>query len=71
MLERLRGTPGVDSAAVATILPFGDYTMGAVVQREGRRLKNEDPDAKGKIVQVIEYVVGGNYCCSASCWAGA
>ncbi|MFA5907220.1 MAG: ABC transporter permease [Vicinamibacterales bacterium] len=61
VLERLRGTPWVDSAAVATVLPFGDYTMGAVVQREGRRLKNEDPDAKGKIVQVIEYVVGADY----------
>jgi hypothetical protein len=43
------------------VLPFGDYTMGAAVQREGPRLKNEDPGARGKIVHVLEYVVTSDY----------
>jgi putative ABC transport system permease protein len=35
--------------------------MGAAVQREGPRLKNEDPEARGKIVHVLEYVVTADY----------
>ncbi len=49
--------PGIDAASAATVLPFGDYSMGAVVQREGPRLKNEDPEAKGKISHALEYVI--------------
>ena len=61
ILERLRSTPGIDAASAATVLPFGDYSMGAVVQREGPRLKNEDPEAKGKISHVLEYVITADY----------
>ena len=61
VLERLRATPGIEVASAATVLPFGDYSMGAVVQREGPRLKNEDPEAKGKISHVLEYVITADY----------
>jgi len=61
VLERLRATPGVEAAAASTIVPFGDYTIGATVQREGPRLKNEDPNAGGKTASVLEYVVTSDY----------
>ena len=35
VLERLRSTPGIDAVAAASVLPFGDYSFGSVVQREG------------------------------------
>jgi predicted permease len=61
VLAQLRSTPGIEAAAAATVLPFGDYTIGAVVQREGPRLKNEDPNARGKIAQTLEYVITADY----------
>jgi predicted permease len=61
VLERLRSTPGIEAASASTVVPFGDYTMGAAVQREGRRLKNEEPEARGKIVHVLEYVITADY----------
>ena len=61
VLEQLRSTAGIEAVAAATVLPFGDYTMGAAVQREGPRLKNEDPEARGKIVHVLEYVITSDY----------
>ena len=61
VLERLRGTAGIEIAAAASVLPFGDYTMGAAVQREGRRLKNEEPEARGKLVHALEYVITSDY----------
>ena len=36
LLERLRSTPGIDAASTSSVIPFGDYTMAALVQREGR-----------------------------------
>jgi hypothetical protein len=35
--------------------------MGAAVQREGPRLTNEDPNAGGKILHVLEYVTAADY----------
>ncbi|MEO8681047.1 MAG: ABC transporter permease [Vicinamibacterales bacterium] len=61
VLERLRGTPGIDAAATASVLPFGDVTIGSSVQREGPRLKREDPDAKGKLAEALQYVVSADY----------
>jgi predicted permease len=61
VLERLRATPGIDSVAAASVLPFGEYTFGAAVQREGPRLKNEDPDARGKLSHVLSYTVTSDY----------
>src|SRR5262249_60222964 len=56
-LEKLRSTPGIESVAEASVLPFGDYSFGAAVQREGRRLKNEDPEAAGRLLHVHTYTV--------------
>jgi predicted permease len=61
LLERLRSTPGIASVAEASVLPFGDYSFGAAVQREGPRLKNEDPEAAGKIVHAQYYTVTSDY----------
>ena len=61
ILERLRSTPGIASVAEATALPFGDYSFGAAVQREGPRLKNEAPEAAGKIVHAQYYTVTADY----------
>ena len=61
VLERLRSTPGIESVAAASVLPFGDYSFGSAVQREGPRLKNEDPDAASKIVHAQTYTVTADY----------
>jgi putative ABC transport system permease protein len=61
LLEKLRSTPGIESVAEASVLPFGDYSFGAAVQREGPRLKNEDPDAAGKLLHVHTYTVTSDY----------
>ena len=61
VLERLRSTPGVEAASASSILPFGDYSTSAAVQREGPRLRNEDPAARGKLVYPQEYTVGADY----------
>jgi predicted permease len=61
VLERLRATPGIEAVAEASVLPFGDYSFGAAVQREGRRLKNEDPDASAKLVHAQYYTVTSDY----------
>ena len=42
-------------------MPFGDYSIGAAVQREGPRLKNEDPEARGKIVHAHTYTITSDY----------
>jgi predicted permease len=61
ILERLRATPGIESVAEASVIPFGDYSFGAAVQREGPRLKNEDPEAAAKIMHVHSYIVTSDY----------
>jgi predicted permease len=61
LLAKLRSTPGIESVAEASVLPFGDYSFGAAVQREGPRLKNEDPEAAGKLLHVQTYTVTADY----------
>jgi predicted permease len=61
VLERLRSTPGIESVAEASVLPFGDYSFGAAVQREGPRLKNEDPEAAGKLLDVQTSTITSEY----------
>jgi predicted permease len=61
VLARLRGTPGIEAASAASILPFGEYSTSTVVQREGPRLRNEDPAARGKLVYPQEYTIGADY----------
>src|SRR5262249_60229893 len=61
LLEKLRSTPCIEAVAEASVLPFGDYSFGAAVQREGRRLKNEDPEAAGRLLHVHTYTVTSDY----------
>ena len=61
VLERLRATAGIASVAAASALPFGDYSFTSPVQREGPRLKNEDPDAAGKLVHAQHYTITADY----------
>jgi len=61
VIERLRSTPGIESVAASSIVPFGDYSITGPVQREGPRLKNEDPDAAGKLVHAHLYTVTSDY----------
>jgi predicted permease len=62
VLERLRATPGIAVVAQASAIPFGDYSFGAAVQREGPRLKDEDPDARaGKLAHVHTYTITSDY----------
>lgn len=61
VLEKLRSTPGIESVAEASAMPFGDYSSGAVVQRGGPRLKTEDPDAASRLLRVRRYTVTGDY----------
>lgn len=61
VLERLRATAGIESVAAASVLPFGDYSFGAAVQREGPRLRNEDPQSTGKLAHVQAYTISSDY----------
>jgi predicted permease len=61
VLERLRSTAGVERAAAATLIPFGDFTVTSLVQREGPRLRYDDPEARGKLVSALEYVISADY----------
>ncbi len=61
ILERLRATPGVELATTTTVVPFGDFSISGLVQRDGPRLKIDDPDARGKLVSAMQYEVGTDY----------
>jgi predicted permease len=61
VLEKLRSTPGIESVAEASVVPFGDYSFGEDVQRGGPRLKNEDPNAAGQLLRVQSYTVTSDY----------
>ena len=50
LLERLRSTPGVEAATVASVIPFGDVSITRRVQAEGPRLRGNEPGASGKLV---------------------
>jgi putative ABC transport system permease protein len=61
VLERVRSIAGIEQAAAGSIIPFGDFTITTLVQREGPRLRVDDPDASGKLVSSLEYVVSADY----------
>ena len=54
-------TPGIESVAAASVVPFGDYSFGATVQREGPRLKSEAPEARRQDRHVLAYTVTSDY----------
>jgi predicted permease len=60
-LERIRSTPGIQAAGVASILPFGEVSFGGLVQRWGPRLRRDDPDATSKLLYAQQYVIGADY----------
>jgi hypothetical protein len=53
VLEKLRSTPGIESVAEASVLPFGDYSFGKDVQHGAPRLKNEDPVTLGAATAIL------------------
>ncbi len=61
VLERVRGLAGIEHASAGSIIPFGDFTVTSMVQRDGPRLRYDDPEARGKLVSALEYVVGADY----------
>ncbi|HET9269813.1 MAG TPA: ADOP family duplicated permease, partial [Vicinamibacterales bacterium] len=61
LLERLRSLPGVDAASSASLIPFGDISIGRMVQADGPRLKRTDPGARDRLVDAQYYVVGADY----------
>lgn len=61
ILERLRAIPGVERATTTSVVPFGDFSISGYVQREGPRLKPDDPDAGGKLLSAMQYEVGTDY----------
>jgi putative ABC transport system permease protein len=61
LLERVRSIPGIEQASAGSIIPFGDFTVTSLVQRDGPRLRVDDPEASGKLVSALEYVVGADY----------
>ena len=61
VLERLRAMPGVEAVATSSVIPFGSVSIGSTVQREGPRLKREDPAAKGKLFDAQKYIISADY----------
>jgi predicted permease len=61
LLQRLRSTAGIGNAAAASLIPFGDFSVTSLVQREGPRLRNDDPESRGRLVSAYEYIVSADY----------
>ena len=76
LLERMRALPGVEAASLASVVPFGDMTMGRRVEKvgtEGNRTPEGTDDAsfsmgrgglpsdRGNAIGVNYYVVGASY----------
>lgn len=47
VLERVRGLPGVESASVASVVPFGDFTEGRAVKRVGDEPRGDAGGGRG------------------------
>jgi predicted permease len=76
VLERVRALPGVQSASLASIVPFGEFTMGRSVEKVGDLTAGSEvgessmsvgggpaaaPRDRGNSVGVNYYVVGAAY----------
>ena len=61
ILEHLRATPGVELVTTTSVVPFGDFSISGLVQRDGPRLNYDDPDARGKLISAMQYEVGTDY----------
>lgn len=60
-VERLRQTPGVTGAAVATLIPFGDVTERATIQRPGAVVRASDPTADTALTLAVAVGVSDGY----------
>ncbi|HET9368650.1 MAG TPA: FtsX-like permease family protein, partial [Vicinamibacterales bacterium] len=61
LLEGLRRTPGVTSAALASHMPFGEFEDRGQVQLPGPSLRFDDPAATGKLFEATTASVSGDY----------
>ena len=76
LLERMRSLPGVEAASLASVVPFGDMTIGRRVEKvgtEGNRAPEDTggssfamgsggaPSDRGNSVGVNYYIVGASY----------
>jgi predicted permease len=61
LLERMRSRPGVEAAASASVIPFGDVSITRRVQADGPRLRGNEPGAADKLVGAQYYIVGADY----------
>lgn len=59
ILQRVRSTPGVQSASAASLVPFGDIRQGGVVQRAGT--PPAEPGQKPAGTDATFTVVGADY----------
>jgi predicted permease len=60
VLERIRSLPGIESASLASIVPFGEFTESERVQRLGAspdRPASGEPDG----TYALQYIVGASY----------
>ncbi len=72
-LARLRGLPGVESASLGSIMPFGEFTEGRSVQKAGAPLRPSDAvtsmtigggdeaDTVEGLVDSVTTIVGADY----------
>jgi predicted permease len=53
ILERVRSLPGVESASVASVVPFGDMTEGRSVEKVGAEEARDAPAGTGEVESSI------------------
>jgi predicted permease len=61
LLDRLRAVPDVEAASLASIMPFGSFTVSLGVQRPGPRVRTGDSDADARLVQAVWTQIGAHY----------
>lgn len=61
LLDRLRALPGVEAASLASLVPFGSFTISLRVQRPGPTAQPGDPDTGERSVQAVWTQVGADY----------
>ncbi len=61
VVERMRETPGVTGAAVASLIPFGDVLQRTTVQRPGGVIRPSDPEAVTGLTSAVAVGVSEGY----------
>jgi hypothetical protein len=60
-LAALRRQPGVETVALGSMMPFGDFTMAHNIQRPGAPIKAGDPDAKKNSIESMYTGITSDY----------